>query len=103
MGYGSMVVLSDHPPSDHNHHPSSQQPSSHEPPGHEASTHQPSSHEPLENGPQPSAVSHRVVAILEVLICSDFLTQLAVSGTFVAFGVAPFAAHGTLSVNYVAG
>jgi membrane protease YdiL (CAAX protease family) len=65
--------------------------------------HQPSDHRPSDHSHEPSALSHRIVAILEVLICSDFLTQLAVSGTFGAFGVAPFAAHGGLSVNYVVG
>ena len=83
MAYGSMVALSDHLPSDR--------------------SPQPSSHEPFEDGPQPSAISHRVVAILEVLICSDYPTQLALSGTLGALGVGPFAPHGALSVRYVVG
>jgi membrane protease YdiL (CAAX protease family) len=93
MAYGSMVALSDHQPSNNGH----------QPPSHEPSGHEPSSHQPFENGPQPSAISPRAVAILEVLICSDYPTQLALSGTFGALGYGPFAAHGGLSVSYVVG
>jgi CAAX protease family protein len=56
-----------------------------------------------QNSDQPSAISPRAVAILEVLICSDFPTQLALTGTFGALGYGPFAAHGGLSLSYVVG
>ena len=52
---------------------------------------------------QPSAVSHRIVAVLEVLICSDYPTQLALGATFGALGYGPFVAHGGLRVSYVVG
>jgi len=47
----------------------------------------------------PSALP-RVVALLEVLICSDFPTQLALGSTFTAIGLGPYAA-GHLRVSYV--
>ena len=59
--------------------------------------------------PEPSALSpstppfeQRVVALLEVLICSDYPTQLAVGATFTALGYAPFV-HGELRIGYVVG
>ena len=36
---------------------------------------------------QPSAISHRIVAVLEVVLCSDFVTQIAIGGTLTALGV----------------
>jgi len=45
----------------------------------------------------------RTVALLEVLICSDYPTQLALGGTLTAFGYGPFSTHGRLSLTYVAG
>jgi CAAX protease family protein len=83
MAYGSMVALSDHQPSNH--------------------SHQPSSHQPSPDGSQPLAISHRVIAILEVLICSDYPTQLALGQTLGVLGYAPFAAQGALNVSYVVG
>jgi membrane protease YdiL (CAAX protease family) len=58
---------------------------------------------------QPSALSHdaerpplagRIVALIEVLICSDYLTQLALGGTLAALGYRPFV-HERLNVSYV--
>lgn len=46
---------------------------------------------------------HRLVALVEVLLCSGFPTQLALGATFAALGYAPFAADGRLRVGYVAG
>ena len=43
----------------------------------------------------------RLVALLEVLICSDVPTQIALATTFGAFGIGPSAPHGHLSVGYV--
>ena len=42
----------------------------------------------------------RIVALIEVLICSDYLTQVALGGTLAAFGYQPFV-QGKLSVRYV--
>jgi len=44
----------------------------------------------------------RVVALLEVLICSDFPTQLALGATFHALGYTQYGSDGTLSLGYVA-
>jgi membrane protease YdiL (CAAX protease family) len=43
------------------------------------------------------------VALLEVLMCSDFPTQIAIGATFTAFGYTPFAAAGQLRLGYVVG
>jgi membrane protease YdiL (CAAX protease family) len=43
----------------------------------------------------------RVVAIFEVVLCSDYLTQLAVGATLVAFGIRPKTASGALSLRYI--
>ena len=52
--------------------------------------------------PEPqSLLLHRVVAVIEVLICSDFPTQLALGGTFALFGFGPYTAHGQLRLAYV--
>jgi membrane protease YdiL (CAAX protease family) len=40
------------------------------------------------------------VALIEVLICSDYLTQIALGGTLAAFGYQPYR-HDRLSVGYV--
>jgi membrane protease YdiL (CAAX protease family) len=44
----------------------------------------------------------RVVAFIEVLLCSDFLTQFALGGTLAAFGYQPYI-KGRLNVGYVVG
>lgn len=44
----------------------------------------------------------RIVALLEVLLCSDYPTQAALSATFVALGFAPYAADGQLRSGFVA-
>lgn len=50
----------------------------------------------------PVPVLFRIIALLEVLICSDFLTQLALGGTLSVFGFHPYI-EGRLSVAYVVG
>src|SRR6266576_2486464 len=56
-----------------------------------------------ERSPEPPVpIQLRVVALLEVLICSDFLTQLALGGTLSVFGFPPYI-QGRLSVAYVVG
>src|SRR5439155_1582494 len=51
----------------------------------------------------PAAGGALIGALLEVLICSDYPTQLAVGNTFAAFGYAPAGAGGTLNLSFVAG
>ena len=46
-------------------------------------------------------ISERTVALLEVLLCSDYPTQLALGTTFALFGVHP-ASGGRMSLGYVA-
>jgi CAAX protease family protein len=53
--------------------------------------------------PRPRVpVLSRVVALLEVVICSDFLSQVALGGTLSVFGYQPYI-QGRLSVVYVVG
>jgi membrane protease YdiL (CAAX protease family) len=62
--------------------------------------------DPAALGPQPSAIDgrqrprpiERAVALLEVLLCSDYPTQLALVTTFALFGFRP---GGRLSLAYV--
>jgi membrane protease YdiL (CAAX protease family) len=54
-------------------------------------------------GLQPATFTHRIVAVLEVLICSDFPTQIAIGATFSALGFVPYSSPGHLSVAYVVG
>jgi uncharacterized protein len=61
----------------------------------------------LPDGPEPSALSPdtppfagRVLAVIEVLICSDYLTQLALAGTLAVLGYRPYI-DGKLNVSYV--
>jgi membrane protease YdiL (CAAX protease family) len=56
--------------------------------------------EPLAISADPPPFAARVLAVIEVLICSDYLTQLALAGTLAAFGYSPFV-HGKLNVSYV--
>jgi membrane protease YdiL (CAAX protease family) len=69
----------------------------------------PDSGHPEFDRPEPSALSPsaerpplagRVVAFIEVLICSDYLTQFALGGTLAVLGFQPFV-HGQLSIRYV--
>ena len=67
----------------------------------------PASHDSGPQSPDPSPQSrvpagHRVVALIEVLICSDFLTQIALSGTLGVLGYGPFFG-GRLRITYVVG
>jgi membrane protease YdiL (CAAX protease family) len=54
---------------------------------------------------QPTAptITARLVALIEVLICSDYPTQIALGATFTALGYTPFDATGRLQVGYVVG
>jgi membrane protease YdiL (CAAX protease family) len=68
------------------------------------SDHQPSdpSHQPSASSRDGPPLAGRVVAAIEVLLCSDFLTQFALGGTLAALGYQPFV-NGRLSVQYVVG
>jgi len=52
------------------------------------------------SGPTPT-LAERAAALLEVLICSDYPTQVALAATFAAFGLRP-KAGGAFSLGYVA-
>jgi membrane protease YdiL (CAAX protease family) len=51
--------------------------------------------------PQTPTLTERGIALIEVLLCSDYPTQIALAGTFAAFGFRP-QSGGTLSLSYVA-
>jgi membrane protease YdiL (CAAX protease family) len=46
-------------------------------------------------------ISGRIVALIEVLLCSDYPTQLAVGGALYVLGIHPMTAAHTLSLRYV--
>jgi membrane protease YdiL (CAAX protease family) len=50
-----------------------------------------------------SEIRQRFVAVLEVLICSDYPTQLALGATVAALGYKPLGVNGQLQVGYVVG
>jgi len=56
---------------------------------------------PDSHAPSPSDIKERFVAILEVLICSGFPTQIALGATLVALGYKPFGATGQLQMAFV--
>jgi membrane protease YdiL (CAAX protease family) len=60
----------------------------------------PSLEAPVAPGAHPSPVQ-RMVALLEVLLCSDYPTQAALGGTFAALGYGPFGTNGDLRVGFV--
>ena len=55
----------------------------------------------MDEGKRPAV--GRLVALFEVLLCSDYPTQLAIGATFTAFGIRPITAAGQLSLRYVVG
>jgi CAAX protease family protein len=59
---------------------------------------------PVPETRRPRSTFHeRLVALLEVLICSDFPTQLALAATFSALGYRPYGPSGQLQIAYVVG
>lgn len=56
--------------------------------------------DPAALGPQARPFAARLVALIEVLICSDFLTQVAIGGTLRAVGLQPLIG-GQLNIRYV--
>lgn len=66
--------------------------------------------QPPFSAPEPPEIAQtqpprlaRAVALLEVLLCSGFPTQLAIGGTFAALGHGAFTDAGGLSMRYVVG
>lgn len=73
--------------------------------------------DPSGAGPQPTAsqgsdepaveesahlpLAQRIVALIEVLLCSDYPTQAALAATFAALGYGPYGANGDLRVGFV--
>ena len=55
---------------------------------------------PTSPSPNVPALSARIVAAIEVLLCSDFPTQIAIGGTLQALGYGP-PARGPLHIGYV--
>lgn len=59
--------------------------------------------DPFDYDPAPAHERHipqRIIALIEVLICSDFLTQIAIGGTLTALGYQPLV-DGRLNIFYV--
>jgi membrane protease YdiL (CAAX protease family) len=59
--------------------------------------------EPPDSPRDPQRRVMRAVAVIEILLCSDFPTQIAIGATFAAIGFAPHTSSGRLSVPYVVG
>ena len=57
---------------------------------------------PDPNRDPPVPALQRLVALIEVIICSDFLSQFALGGTLSVFGYRPYTA-GRLNVSFVVG
>ncbi len=57
---------------------------------------------PPDSARKPPLLS-RVVALIEVLLCSDYPTQLALGSTLTLLGMGPFTAQGQLRLAYVVG
>jgi membrane protease YdiL (CAAX protease family) len=57
--------------------------------------------EPRASSHEPPLLSARLVALFEVVLCSDYPTQIALSATLNLLGFAPFDASGRLSLSYV--
>ena len=55
---------------------------------------------PVAEVPHPS-LAQRIVALIEVLLCSDYPTQAALAATFAALGYGPFGPNGDLRVGFV--
>ena len=55
----------------------------------------------VNNNGEKLPLTGRIVALFEVLLCSDYPTQLAVGATLAAFGIRPLTATGALSLRYI--
>jgi membrane protease YdiL (CAAX protease family) len=59
------------------------------------------SHEPPPPNPEPPLLAARIVALIEVILCSDYPTQIALGVTLNTAGFSPIKANGELSLGYV--
>jgi membrane protease YdiL (CAAX protease family) len=50
---------------------------------------------------QSPTLAERAVALLEVVLCSDYPTQLVLGATFAVLGFRPYSADGRLAIDYV--
>jgi membrane protease YdiL (CAAX protease family) len=57
--------------------------------------------QPRPAGGKPPLLAARVVALFEVVLCSDYPTQLALGATLNAAGFSPVKANGQLALGYV--
>jgi membrane protease YdiL (CAAX protease family) len=63
--------------------------------------HRPPGEPPRAPGQKPPLLAARLVALFEVLLCSDYPTQLALGATLNAAGFSPVKANGQLALGYV--
>lgn len=56
---------------------------------------------PGESVTRAPTLAERAVALLEVILCSDVPTQIALGATFAAFGFYPMSADGSLRITYI--
>jgi len=59
------------------------------------------SSEPRVPSPEPPLFAARIVALIEVILCSDYPTQIALGATMNAAGFSPIKTNGELSLGYV--
>jgi len=88
-GCGTIAWLTDYQPSDNGNGPSGQ-------------SHEPSAISPdRDKAGERRPLAARVVALIEVLLCADVVTQYAIGGTLLALGYHPKTAAGRLDVGYI--
>jgi membrane protease YdiL (CAAX protease family) len=56
---------------------------------------------PVESSTRAPTLAERAAALLEVVLCSDVPTQIALGATFTALGFRPLSADGSLQIGYV--
>src|SRR3979490_1066805 len=61
----------------------------------------PSSDEPQAVEGAHPPLAQRIVALIEVLLCSDYPTQAVLAATMAALGYGPFGPNGDLRVSFV--
>jgi membrane protease YdiL (CAAX protease family) len=84
MVYGTITALNGHSASDNGNGPPD--------PGHQP---------PAISPDEPPPLAARAVAVVEVLLCSDIVTQSAIGSTLLAVGYRPKLPSGALNVGYV--
>ena len=62
----------------------------------------PISDPPIAANPGSPTLAERSVALIEILLCSDYPTQFALAATFATLGFRPQGADGTLNIGFVA-